>query len=146
MSEAKKLKSNEIEAANRAEATARLIRLGYKVYRPESDSDGEDLVLLTPKKELRSVQLKGRPTVDQKKYGGDKRIWMLFPDPKGDWVSGRDWFLVPHKEFYAWLEAKHGHTDSMKNKGGWSENYISPEMSAFLRKYLLPTQTTDSFR
>jgi hypothetical protein len=35
--------SNELEAANRAEATALLIRAGYRVYRPEADGYGEDL-------------------------------------------------------------------------------------------------------
>jgi hypothetical protein len=30
------LDSNEIEAANRAEATATLLRAGYRVYRPEA--------------------------------------------------------------------------------------------------------------
>ena len=38
------LTANEIEAANRAEATAILIRGGYRVYRPEADVSGEDLV------------------------------------------------------------------------------------------------------
>ena len=42
------LTSNEIEAANRAEATALLIRAGYRVYRPEADCYGEDLVVRTP--------------------------------------------------------------------------------------------------
>jgi phosphoglycolate phosphatase-like HAD superfamily hydrolase len=37
--------SNEIEAANRAEVTAILIRAGYRVYRPEADVSGKDLVI-----------------------------------------------------------------------------------------------------
>ena len=53
-----------IEAANRAEATALLIRCGYRVYRPEVDFEGEDLVVLTPKGELHGVQLKGGAAVD----------------------------------------------------------------------------------
>jgi hypothetical protein len=76
------LKSNEIEAANRAEATALLIRAGYRVYRPEADVSGEDLVVRTPQGELRAVQMKGRPTVDWRRYGG-VNVWMLVPDPKG---------------------------------------------------------------
>jgi hypothetical protein len=82
-----KLSSNEQEAANRAEATALLIRAGYRVYRPEADVHGEDLVLRAPSSDdlrqgdLRPVQLKGRPTV-ARKYEG-KGIWMLFPDPRG---------------------------------------------------------------
>ena len=39
------LTSNEVEAANRAEATALLIRADYRVYRPEADCYGEDLVV-----------------------------------------------------------------------------------------------------
>jgi hypothetical protein len=38
--------SKEIEAANRAEMTAILIRLGCRVYRPEADVSGEQFVLL----------------------------------------------------------------------------------------------------
>jgi phosphoglycolate phosphatase-like HAD superfamily hydrolase len=47
----KRLAHNEIEAANRAEATAILIRAGYRVYRPEADVSGEDLVIRTPEAE-----------------------------------------------------------------------------------------------
>ena len=39
------MNSNEIEAANRAEATAILMRAGYRVYRPEADVSGENLVI-----------------------------------------------------------------------------------------------------
>jgi len=63
-----RLTSNEKEAANRAEVTALLIRAGYRVYRPEADCYGEDLILRTPKGELRPVQLKARPEVDWKRY------------------------------------------------------------------------------
>ena len=45
--------ANEIEAANRAEATALLIRSGYRVYRPEADCFGEDLILRTPSGDIR---------------------------------------------------------------------------------------------
>jgi hypothetical protein len=44
MAKIKELTANEIEAANRAEATALLIRAGYRVYRPEADCYGEDLI------------------------------------------------------------------------------------------------------
>lgn len=55
---------NKIEAANRAEVTALLILSGHRVYRPEADGYGEDLIHRTPNGDLRAVQLKGRPTVD----------------------------------------------------------------------------------
>jgi hypothetical protein len=64
------LSSNELEAANRAEATALLIRSGYRIYRPEADVHGEDLVLRAPSGGLLPLQLKGRPTVDWPRYGG----------------------------------------------------------------------------
>jgi hypothetical protein len=70
------LTSNEVEAANRSEATALLIRAGYRVYRPEADCYGEDLVVRTPSGDLFPAQLKSRPTADQNRYGGGP-IWML---------------------------------------------------------------------
>lgn len=36
------------EAANRGEVTSILIRAGWRVYRPEADVHGEDLVLRHP--------------------------------------------------------------------------------------------------
>ena len=128
-----KLTTNEIEAANRAEITARLIRSHYRVYRPEADCGGEGLVLRTPEGELLAVQQKGRPAVDWNKYGNNN-IWMLFPDPKGD-PSGPRWFLVPHDELYRWWEANHGHTSSIQDKQGWSVKGISEELAGFLEKF-----------
>lgn len=125
-----KLSSNVIEAANRAEATALLIRAGYRVYRPEADVDGEDLVLRGPNGELRSVQLKGGPYVERRRYGG-RSIWMLFPDPRGV-IPGRDWFLIPHDTLYERAEEKHGHTAK------WSQAWRYPMISADLRTYLEP--------
>jgi len=100
--------AEEIEAANRAEATALLIRSGYRVYRPEADVSGEDLVIRTVHGELRPVQLKSRPAVDWRRYGG-KDIWMLFPEFVGS-SNGRSWFLVPHDQLFAWIKDRHGHT------------------------------------
>ena len=64
----KRTSTNAIEAANRAEVTAILIRSGYRVYRPEADLSGEDLVIRIPEGELRSVQMKARPLVHWKLY------------------------------------------------------------------------------
>jgi hypothetical protein len=100
--------SNEIEAANRAEATALLIRAGYRVYRPEADCDGEDLVVRTPKGKLRAVQLKGRQRVDEKKYGG-RSLWMLFPDSTFEAGKERAWYLVPHDILFKRMKSLHGH-------------------------------------
>lgn len=43
-----RFKSAITEAANRAEATALLLRCGFRVYRPEADIEGEDMVVRTP--------------------------------------------------------------------------------------------------
>jgi hypothetical protein len=132
MERIKKLTANETEAANRAEATALLIRAGYRVYRPEADCYGEDLILRTPSGELRAVQLKSRPTVDRK-YG-NKSLWILFPAPKST-DPERKWFLVHHDRFYKWAERKHGHTRTWEEKEAWHYPTISNELKRFLDKY-----------
>jgi hypothetical protein len=132
------LSSNEQEAANRAEVTALLIRSGYRVYRPEADVHGEDLVLRAPPSDdlrpgdLRPVQLKGRPTV-ARKYGG-KGIWMLFPDPKG--TLGRPWFLVPHDKFFAWVEECHPAT--LARRDDYHYPYIKRDLAKFLEDFRIP--------
>jgi hypothetical protein len=128
MAKIKKLTSNEIEAANRTEATALLIRAGYRVYRPEADCYGEDLILRTPGGELLAVQLKARPEVDWNRYGKGKSLWMLFPDKKSS--SGRKWFLVPHNKFYEWTKGNHGHAPK------WNEAWSYPSISRELRRFL----------
>jgi hypothetical protein len=131
------LTTNEIEAANRAEATALLIRAGYRVYRPEADAYGEDLILRDLNGQLKAVQLKSRPLVDRGLYGG-KNIWMLFPDPKGV-IPGRDWYLIPHDGLFAHMQQEHGNTASMSKKEAWSDSYISKKLQAVLDPYRLPT-------
>lgn len=64
------LHPNEIEAANRAETTAILIRSGYRMYRSEADVHGDDLVTRVSDGEFRSVQMKSRPAVEWRRYGG----------------------------------------------------------------------------
>jgi hypothetical protein len=122
--------SNEEEAANRAEATAILIRRGYRVYRPEADVSGEDLILRTPENKLIVVQMKSRPTVDRERYL-HKDIWMLFPDPSG-LKPGRDWFLIEHDVLFDWWERKHGLTKSFET--GWSTKTIAANLKQFLHK------------
>ena len=129
------LTSNEVEAVNRAEATFLLIRAGYRVYRPEADCNGEDLVVRRPNGVLHPVQQKSRPTVDLKRYGKDKSLLMLFPDPKGAPVLGRKWFLVPHNELYEWMQDKHGHTTTWNEKEAWHDPTISKDLEKFLEKY-----------
>jgi hypothetical protein len=128
------MESNETEAANRAEATALLIWAGYRVYRPEADCDGEDLIVRTPSGELRAVQLKARPVVDLPRYGG-KSLWMLFPEPKSGIGFGRKWFLVPHDVLYEWTKSRHEHADCWKE--AWSSPTVSKELTRFLDEFTI---------
>jgi hypothetical protein len=128
------------EAANRAEVTALLIRYGYRVYRPEADIEGEDLVVRAPEGvqmpegQLRGVQLKGRPIVHWKRYG-DRDLWMLFPS--APYLSGlaREWFLVPHDDFFAWVKERHG--SAPKWDCHWSYPSIGIDLASFLSKWQL---------
>ncbi len=135
--------TNAIEAANRAEVTAILIRAGYRVYRPEADVSGEDLVIRIPEGELRSVQMKARPLVHWKLYGG-KDMWMLFPDPAGD-IPGRPWFFIKHDELFNWYEKRHGTVSGwvQRHKEGkveWSEKRLVDDLRKFLQPdFMLPT-------
>jgi hypothetical protein len=130
MSAAKPLSSNEMEAANRAEATALLIRAGYRVYRPEADVSGEDLVVRTPDGELRAVQMKSRACVDLKRYG-NRTIWMLFPESGGS-IPGRKWYFVPHDLLFDWVKQRHG------NAPGWNNAWSYPSIGSGLRAFLQP--------
>jgi hypothetical protein len=123
--------SNEIEAANRAEATAILIRAGYRVYRPEADVSGEDLLIRKSDGEILAVQMKGRPSVDKPRYGGHG-IWMLFPDPAGS-KPGRPWFLVEHDKLFCWVKKRHGAAP------GWNDAWSYPRIGADLLEFLQPS-------
>ncbi len=126
--------ANEIEAANRAEATALLIRCGYRVYHPEADCYGEDLVLRTPTGKLRAVQLKSRMTVNQDKYGSTS-LWMLFPSTSFNASVRREWFLVPHHLLYKLVKEKHGH--SPKFDGEWSCETVPKADWKVLAKFIV---------
>ena len=126
------LSSNELEAANRAEATALLIRRGYRVYRPEADVEGEDLVLRSPERRLLLVQLKGRLTVNDASYGGDRTILMLFPDRPFDGAK-RDWFLVPHGDLLTIMRKRHGHTENWKD--AWTIRTVPKQVRPLLEKF-----------
>jgi hypothetical protein len=140
--------TNAIEAANRAEVTAILIRAGYRVYRPEADVSGEDLVIRIPEGELRSVQMKARPLVHSKLYGGKRyagsEMWMLFPDPTGD-IPGRPWFFIKHDMLFNWYKKRHGAAPGWvqrhkEGKAEWSEKVLTDKLRKFLQpKFMLPT-------
>lgn len=130
---ATKLKSAAIEAANRGEATSLLIRCGYRVYRPEADIAGEDLVIRTPEGVLHGVQLKSRAIVDQKKYG-DLGLLMLFPGGRFVPDTPRPWFLIPHDLLFPWVKDRHG------SAKGWAEAWSYPGLSKDLQAFLAPYQ------
>lgn len=128
-----KLKPAAIEAANRAEATSLLIRCGYRVYRPEADVAGEDLVVRTPAGDLNGVQLKSRVLVDWKKYGGIDLL-MLFPADKFVPEKPRPWFLIPHDTLFAWVKDRHGMAK------GWTDSWSYPGAGKDLQAFLAPYQ------
>lgn len=136
------LSTNEIEAANRAEVTAILIRSGYRVYRPEADVCGEDLVIRRPGNDntLLIVQMKSRPIVHWSLYGG-RNIWMLFPDPAGR-IPGRPWFLIKHDELFDWFKGQHGTASGWAQRSNanlveWSAGHISSKLRKFLQPFAL---------
>lgn len=129
-----RFKQAATEAANRAEATALLIRYGYRVYRPEADIEGEDLVLRLPTGTLIGVQLKPRPLVDWKRYGG-RGLWMLFPDRGYSPDAARSWFLIPHDLFFEWVTERHGKSAGWDKH--WSYPHVSKALSTFLASYEL---------
>ena len=118
-----------IEAANRAEATALLIRCGYHVYRPEADVNGEDLVVKLPDGQLVAVQLKGRATVNHAKYS-DKNIWMLFPSAPYSPSEERNWFFIPHDDLFQWVSGKH--SKAPKWDGHWHYPKLPKDLLEFL--------------
>jgi hypothetical protein len=120
------------EAANRAEATALLIRCEYRVYRPKADIEDEDLVVRDPAGMLSGVQLKGRPLVNWRRYGG-RQLLMLFPSAPYAPGTARTWSLVPHNPFYDWVKARHGHTPKWGDH--WHYPSIGPDLAAFLASY-----------
>lgn len=120
-----------IEAANRAEATVLLIRCGYRVYRPEADIDGEDLVLRFPGGALVPVQLKPRVYVDGSRYAG-LGLYMLFPIGPFTPAEPRPWFLAEHDPLFKEVQKRHGHTP------GWTGRWHNAHPSAALRSYLEP--------
>jgi hypothetical protein len=130
----RRLREAIVDAANRAEATAFLIRSGYKVYCPEADCDGEDLVVQHPSGELRAVRIKARPIVDWKRYGA-RRLWMLFPSAPYDHTALRGWFLILHDHFYNWVERRH--LSAPKWASHWSYPIISEDLRAFLGEWEL---------
>src|SRR5260370_33573606 len=111
-----KITGNEREAANRAEVMALLIRAGYRVYRPEADAYGEDLILRSPTGNLRAAQLKSRITVHPK-YLLQKSLWMLFPSTTFSADKKRYWYLVRHDKLYEMLKKKHGKARTFSK--GW---------------------------
>ena len=120
------------EAANRAEATALLIRCGFRVYRPEADIDGEDLVLRLSNGMLGAAQLKSRVYVYGPRYGG-LGLHMLFPVGPFTPTAPRPWFLVPHDPLFLEVERRHGGTP--KWTGRWHAARPGPGLREFLAPY-----------
>lgn len=127
-----RITGNELEAANRAEAMVLLIRAGYRVYRPEADAYGEDLVLRTPTGKLRAVQLKSRMTVNRRKY---ESLWMLFPSTTFRNDVKREWYLVSHNQLYEMLRKKHGKARAFRKE--WHCRTVPAADRKHLAKFII---------
>lgn len=127
------MNSNTLEAANRAEATALLLRANFRVYRPEADVEGEDLIVRSPGGDLLAVQQKGRVHVEKARYG-NKSIWMLFPCSPWELGKSRDWFLIEHDTLFAYMHKKHGHAGSFA-AGKWTTRSPAKHLRSFLEQY-----------
>lgn len=133
------------EAANRAEATALLIRAGYRVYRPEADIHGEDMVVRVPDgSSYHGVQLKSGPVVDQKYHG--HKLWVLFPIGQYEPDLPRRWFLLEHDPFFQWVKQQHGHTPGWEKSPRWSYPSLSKKLAAFLAEHELKPLDTNGMR
>jgi hypothetical protein len=135
--DANRLSGAAEEAANRAEVTAILIRLGYGVYRPEFDWNGEDLIVkMSNNKSFRVVQLKSRAFVDEKRYS-NKKIWMLFPSGPFSRSEERTWYLIPHDKLFKYTDERYGHGAGWKKHRNWSYKSLPQETREFLRPWIL---------
>ncbi len=105
-----------IEAANRAEVTALLIRCSYRVYRPEADIEGEDLVLRLPDGTLGAAQLKPR---DLRRPAAIRRPGPAHAVPRRPVHTGRaaSVVLVPHDPLFLEVERRHGGTPKWTERG-----------------------------
>ncbi len=115
-----------IEAANRAEVSAILIRNGYRVYAPEADVDGVDLVLREKSGRILPVQQKGRPACHEKYRG--QGITMLFPEPKSVPLR-RSWYLILHDQLFNHAKSNYKSSDDFVGRH-W------PTMTKKLRDFL----------
>ena len=135
-----RFRSALIEAENRAEATAILIRQGYRVYRPEADYEGEDLLVRKPNGECVAVPLKSRLRVDKKRYGRVE-IWMLFPSRPFVTDKPRDWYLIPHRTLFAEMRKHHGQTAGWQKNENWGVKIVPRAMATFLTEWRIGTAT-----
>lgn len=132
---AARFKNSVTEAANRAEATALLIRCGYRVYRPEADIEGEDLMVRRDRdRAFLAVQLKARLYVDESRYG-QLGLWLLFPSSLYREDIPRHWYLVPHDDLYERVKTAHG--ASAKWANAWSSAKPSASIQPFLAEHRL---------
>ena len=126
-----KLASRLEEAANRAEVSVLLLRAGFRIYRPEADVEGEDLIIRRPDGRLFPVQMKARPLIDPGRYG-EKDLLMLFPDPQGS-KPGRTWYLILHDDLVPIFQAQR----KLEHKPGdqWSYSAVPKKMREALEPH-----------
>ncbi len=123
------LNARQKESYNFQKASAVLADFGFTTLRLSDDWQGADFIAQHIDGEtFLKVQLKGRPTFEQKYVG--KNLYVAF---EHDGV----WYLYPHDEVLAVvLEATNvRNTESWQKQGGYSFHGLSRRMAELLEPY-----------
>lgn len=122
------LNSKQQEIFNFQKVAARLADYGFNCIKLADDWHGADfLAYHKDGEDTLKVQLKGRLLVNKAYLG--KGLYMTFP------LDG-DWYLAPHDEIVAFLEAQTSYLDS----SSWAERgvYHFPRPNQAVRDWLAP--------
>lgn len=126
----KKLTTAFIEAINRTELDAVMLRRGYIPFLPVIDSGIDVVYFREADRDLRFVQAKGRVCIDQK-YAG-RKIEIAFSE------DGQ-WYLYPHDDLVEFCKVARLwlHTPSWREKGGYSVKKIPEPMREWMGQWRL---------
>ena len=117
-----------IEAINRTELDAVMLRRGYIPFLPVIDVGIDVIYYREADRKLRFVQAKGRVCIE-KKYN-DRQIEIAFSE------DGQ-WYLYPHDDLVKFCEANDlwVHTSSWQDKGAYSAENVPPKMREWINQW-----------
>ena len=127
MSIPKNLKGRFIEAINRTELDAVMLRDGYIPFLPVIDGGIDVIYFREADAKILYVQTKGRVCI-YKKYLR-RKIWMAFSEDD-------QWYLYRHDDLVKFCESEGlwVHTPSWRNKGGYSVKKIPRPMRIWMAR------------